>query len=481
MANTFPTPNMTLALPVVGPNGDPGPDWAYNLNNNFSILDGHSHSVGSGVQITPSGLNINADLTFGSNNAINLRSVRFFPQVSPLAGVSPDLGCLYESGVDLYYNDGNGNQVRITQSGGVAGSPGSISGLVAPASASYVVGTTTFVWQSAALTSANMDFGAATFRNITASSFGITLQPPVALGADYTLVFPAALPASIKFLTVDNAGNIGDVYDVDGSTIVVASNIIKVPTGGITNTQVADNTLGIIKLQSDLRTPSTYTGAGTYMYTVPADVNYIRVIGCGGGGGGGGAQNGVSGGGGGGGSPIFEGVLDVVAGETLTIVVGAGGTGGVNGASGTNGGNGGNTTITGSSSGLILTIVGATGGLAGSGGGTGGLGPSGYPHYGWDGAYTASASTSGGADYKGLTGNMPDLIAKSGKGGTKNGGGGGGGGGSIGAGGGEVVSPGPGGGAPWAGGIGAGGGGMDFGFNGAGGTGGDGQVTIYPL
>jgi hypothetical protein len=239
MANTNPTPNMNLPVPVVGV--DFGPDWANQINGCFSILDGHNHSVGSGVQINPSGININTDLPFNSTNATLLRSVRFIPQVSPLAGIT-DLGCLYESGVDLYYNDGNGNQVRITQSGGVSGTPGSIANLTSPASATYVAANETFVFQSAASTAANIDGGAFIFRNITANSNGITVQAPASLGSNYTITLPA-LPAQTNVMTIDSSGNEGSVtFDQVGVNMTATgADAIAVTMGATGANTIANN------------------------------------------------------------------------------------------------------------------------------------------------------------------------------------------------------------------------------------------------
>lgn len=202
--------NMSLPIPVTGV--DPGPDWANNLNACLTIVDGHNHSPGSGVQIVPSGININSDLSFGVHNAVMLRSANFSVQPAPLA-LGTDVGCLYVSGVDLYFNDELGNQVRITQSGGVAGSPGSIAGLASPASATYVAGSQTFVWQSAANTPANMDNGSVILRNLVANSKGLTLNPPAAMGSDYSITLPT-LPSVLEVLTLDNSGNMGvQTYD----------------------------------------------------------------------------------------------------------------------------------------------------------------------------------------------------------------------------------------------------------------------------
>lgn len=222
MSNTL-SPNMSLIIPTVGQ--ELGPDWALDINSSLSTLDQHNHASGNGVQITPTGLNINSDLPFLGNNAISLRSVRFSPQGSPL-GTPSDLGCLYESGVDLYYNDGNGVQIRLTSSGSPAGTPGSIANLVSPASVTYVSATPAFVFESAANTPANLDGGSVTIRDIVANSAGITLNAPPFLAADYDVTFPSSLPSAQSFLTLDNSGNL-------------ATPILF--TGGITSSNLASN------------------------------------------------------------------------------------------------------------------------------------------------------------------------------------------------------------------------------------------------
>lgn len=236
MAGEQTSPNMSLILPGVGITI--GPTWASDLNASLTILDGHNHSPGSGVPVTPSGLDISTDLTMKNNNLIGIKSLRLQIQTSPLASGS-DLTCLYSSGVDLYFNDANGNQIQITQGGGVAGSPGSIGSLTSPASATYVSGSQTFVWQSAAATPANMDGASFIFRNLVASSKGLTLAPPNAMAADYSLVLPS-LPASTKIMSLTSSGTMAAAYSVDNSTIEIASNIIQVKDAGITTAKYAD-------------------------------------------------------------------------------------------------------------------------------------------------------------------------------------------------------------------------------------------------
>lgn len=242
MANTIPSPNMALPIPVVGV--DPGPDYATNLNNSLSIIDGHNHSAGSGVPITPSGLNISTDLPFNGNNLTLARSLRMSAQTSPLSEAT-DLGCLYVSGVDLYYNDISGNQIQITQSGGIAGSPGSIANLTSPASASYVSANSTFVWQSAANTSALLDCGSILMRNATASSNAMTINPPSAMGSSFGITFPV-LPPTQNIMTMDASGNIGASYVLDNATLQVSSNTLSVRQ--ISTPQMVDGSVTLPKL-----------------------------------------------------------------------------------------------------------------------------------------------------------------------------------------------------------------------------------------
>jgi len=253
---------MNLPVPVVGV--DPGPDWATQINNCMALIDSHTHATGSGVQINPSGIDINADLSFAGNNLTLVRSTRFQNQTSTLSGVA-DLNCAYSSGTggDLYYNDGSGNKIRITQSGSIVGTTGSIGGLVSPASATYVPANQTFVWQSAANTAANLDCGSVILRNITVSSYGLTLAPPSSLALNYTITLPTIPAVSNNFLTMDTSGNIASNIKLDNSTLVNSSNTIAVAasalvdnsttaassnqiivkSGGITSTQLAANSV----------------------------------------------------------------------------------------------------------------------------------------------------------------------------------------------------------------------------------------------
>ena len=267
MANTLPTINMDLPVPI--PGVDPGPDYALNINACLAIIDSHNHSSGQGVAIGPNGININADLPFNQHNITTPRSVRLYPNLSILTGVQ-DVGCVYEAGVDLYYNDANGNNIRLTESGGVAGSPGSISNLVSPASASYVSANQTFVWQSAALTPANLDAASIVLRNLTANSKGLTLNPPNAMGADYSIVFPV-LPGASGVVLLDSSGNMTTTPESEVG--LYTRNLNTVSTSTYTF-QLTDSTDG------SLEPCVLFTSSSAVTATIPLFSSVAFPVGC---------------------------------------------------------------------------------------------------------------------------------------------------------------------------------------------------------
>lgn len=210
MADVVISPNMLLPVPVVGV--EPGPQFAIDINACLQLLDEHNHSSGKGVPISPNGLNINDDLPFNDNNATELRSLRFEDQVSALSDMA-DISCLYSvtggtNGSNLYFNTGDGTQVPIVVNGGVAGAPGNITGLVSPASASYVSGSQTFVFESQANQAANIDVASITLRAPIPNSPGITINAASPVPADYNLVLPGSLPSSDAAVVVSPAGNV---------------------------------------------------------------------------------------------------------------------------------------------------------------------------------------------------------------------------------------------------------------------------------
>lgn len=229
MADTTLSPNMALPVPTVSE--APGPDWADYINSCMSVIDQHNHTDGSGVPITPAAISMNADLPFNQKNATQVRSIRLFPQTATFSAAA-DIGCVYEVGVDLYYRDGNANNIRITQSGAVSGASGTITGLPS-GTASAVFSAGTFTFQSATSTPAAFRHGPLSIGEQTASPNFVTLQSPTALASSYSLTFPTALPAGVRFVTLDNTGALAvnsTATTGTGGIVLATSPTIVTPT-----------------------------------------------------------------------------------------------------------------------------------------------------------------------------------------------------------------------------------------------------------
>ena len=135
----MPTPNMSLTQSDVG--STPGPTWASNVESNWTAVDDHNHASGSGVQITPAGININADVEFNENQPKELKGV-----VLSNTTASSDNSAVYQSGGDLYWRNAGGVAVQGTSGGTVKTTGGSIDGMSGTdAEAAY--GSGIFTWQ----------------------------------------------------------------------------------------------------------------------------------------------------------------------------------------------------------------------------------------------------------------------------------------------------------------------------------------------
>ena len=373
------TSAMSLPVPAVG--SEAGPQYATDINNCLTIIDTHNHAAGSGVQINPAGLNINAALTFQSNPATDVSYVALSLLNAPPSAVQSLYVQNGSEGTplpDLWYFDGT-NNVQITSGGLVNATAASIPG------ESYGAGTFTWKQGAGSTTPANFDIGSITIRpNIAATTFGTTIAPSPSLSSSNTVYLPATIPASTKILQLDAAGNILSSLGVDNSSIIISSNNLTVGPGGITGSMLATTAQGSLKI-------ATLTGSGTW--TPPANTSCVMVFGIGGGGGGGGgAGSGIAGGNGGNGGNTTFG--------SLTWFGGAGGYGGL---------------YDGSNPGTYAINIGGQ-----AWGGSGGLGPT--PN--------STNGTSGLASSWGASGG-----SGGGHGGPGSGGGGGGGGGGVGAGG----------------------------------------------
>ncbi len=244
------SPNMNLPVPVVGTT--PGPDWANNINSCMGGIDEHDHTPGHGVAISSSSIDINSDFSIDGFSLTDVEAIVFdaIPSFSTSQSV-------YVVSPDLFFRDGNGNQIRITQSGAVSGASGTITGLPSgTASASFQSVGGTFQFQSATNTPANGSFASVLLAEQTTSPNTITLKSPTSLAASYNVTWPAAVPSATSLLAMSTSG-------------VLSTVPYKTPT--------------VQKFSSS---------SGTYTLPTGPSPIYLKIMMVGGGGGGGGSTSG---------------------------------------------------------------------------------------------------------------------------------------------------------------------------------------------
>lgn len=241
-----------MGFPISTIGTDSGLNWETNLNAALTTIDQHNHSAGQGQQIQPNGINISSDLSFGSNNATNLRTTRFIPQSVPISNTGADVGEVYVSGNELFYNDvSGGNQVQITTNGNVNATSSGISS--GTASASFSAGILN-------VKSSSTSFGSVAMLSAILSNSGnlvnqLTLQAP-ALSTSIVETLPP-IPASQSFMAIDVSGNMTGFAPV---------------SGGITGSMIAPTTVAksnqVAVGQQISSSSGTYSITGSGPHTV---------------------------------------------------------------------------------------------------------------------------------------------------------------------------------------------------------------------
>jgi len=192
------TTNMSLIQPAVGVTV--GPTWSSELNTSLGLIDTHDHTSGKGVQITPSGININADLEFNQNDATELRTVAF--DSGSAVTSTDDTRALYHSGGDIYWRNATGTAVQITDGSSVKTGAGNIGGDIASSDAalnysstsntfSHIADTTTSPSTIAKIVSSNIalyKFG--TGGSVANNNYYVSLQYLGTSAGTNTLTFP---------------------------------------------------------------------------------------------------------------------------------------------------------------------------------------------------------------------------------------------------------------------------------------------------
>jgi len=200
------TTNMNLELPTV--TVTLGPEWATELNAALEVVDAHDHTSGKGVPVPVSGLNINADLNLGNFRVTEAKSVQHESQATTLVGAS-NANSVYTVLGDLYYTNGSGTAVQITDGGTVVTAPASIQSFeTVLVNTNLVIGPTdTFVFL---------------FVDTSVSPKSITLPAASAVVAGRLyIVKDVSGNSEVNNITVNRAG--ADL--IDGQTsLVISSN-----------------------------------------------------------------------------------------------------------------------------------------------------------------------------------------------------------------------------------------------------------------
>lgn len=216
MANYTIDPNMGFKNPT--PSVDPGPDYANNISDALTTIGAHTH-LGDGLtgpQIISASININGDLSFNTHNITNLRALRLANQSLPLSGVG-DVGCLYESNNELWYNSGTGAQIQITLGGAldVGGLSNTIFTPLVVAGNHVILSTDNYVY----------------FETNTSSTrtFTLPLANSVAHGRYYIIKDATGSAASNNITvnpsgsdTIDGASSIS-IVDNEGGIIIISN------------------------------------------------------------------------------------------------------------------------------------------------------------------------------------------------------------------------------------------------------------------
>lgn len=389
------TPYMSLDLPV--PTVTLGPEWAEQLNAALEFIDAHDHTAGKGRLITSAALNINDDVALNNHNLTLARSYNMANLTSPIA-LPADLRSLYAVNGELYFNDGDGNQIQITDAGGLnASTIGGIGGDYGPPAAvnySSISKSYIFYQNSTSGLRGKLDSADILLRDDVVGANAITLKSPTSLAAAYDFRFPNALPGSTQPLLISSAGDVDPGTITEAMVTPLTLTDASIQDASITNVKFAPTQVvtGMVK--------ETFLASGTWTRPAGVDVAIFKVVGAGGGGGGGGGYAATGpeiGAGGGGGGAAGQVILQAysVAQSSYTITVGTAGAGGAKGTQlvdGFSGGSGTDSIV--SAADVSIT---ARGGVGGGGGQQGGLGGGGTRFDGFTSLTTMTYRAAGGA------------------------------------------------------------------------------------
>lgn len=280
------TPYMNLTLPVVGPLGTTGPDWANIINAALMYVDAHDHSSGNGKQITPAGININQTLPMNSQQLSEIASLALDNLVSQPTSTN----LVYEYSGELYFNDSSGNQVQLTSGGTInVASLGTITGDYSTSTADLTYSDTskTYIFKQSPTVTANVDCGPVKIYRNTASSPYARIQQSNSQAGNLDWTLPASYPASKLPLKVDGSGvqtieqivtaDITDLNVTAGKLATDAVETAKINNLAVTTGKIADGAITQAKRAALGQQISASCGGFYTSSTTAVDVTNLSV------------------------------------------------------------------------------------------------------------------------------------------------------------------------------------------------------------
>jgi hypothetical protein len=193
------TPNMSLTLPLVSQT--PGPTWASEINADLEIIDSHNHA-GVGALVPVAGLDINADLSLATHALTDATKVVLLDQASVAT-----LGAIYAKSGDLYWRNGGGSEVRLTNGAAIdVASVNGINGLPdGSASVTYDDPSLSYEFVDSAGANAGILAGGIICDEIVLAPHNVTLNTSAGTSA-YTLNVPQTNVSAASFVTATSSG-----------------------------------------------------------------------------------------------------------------------------------------------------------------------------------------------------------------------------------------------------------------------------------
>jgi hypothetical protein len=235
----------TQPLPTVGATA--GTTYATYINAVLSEI-----RTTLDAKVTPAGMDMSADLSMRSGadyyGVTNAHRLGLYSQAAALsAGTYPT--ALYAAGGNLYFNDDSGNQIQVTSAGAVnVASAGGITSAGGYGSSGVEVNWDTSLYHFYSAASTYSDIRVRGVKLDDTSANWIRLLAP-SLSADYTITFPAAVPATNN--TVVACSTTGTLTFTATPTVTSLTTTGAVSVGttlGVTGAATLSSTLGVTGL-----------------------------------------------------------------------------------------------------------------------------------------------------------------------------------------------------------------------------------------